>query len=103
MSLKRSFHRGDSIFAVSLSLLALVLQPGSFAQPSLAVAASSPTASFEQPGHEVSRANPIVAALDALSDSAEAIFTSAQAGKMDRSRKNLDSLVASRIKRHVFF
>lgn len=92
MSLKRSYHRGGSTFAVSLLLLALVLQPGSFAQPPLAVAASSPTTSYENPSHEVPRTNPVVTTLDALSDSAEAIFTLAQAGKMDRFRKNLDSL-----------
>jgi hypothetical protein len=91
MQLKRSCHRGASNRAVALFLLALTLQAGSLAQASPA-AASSPAASLEQPWHAGSRSNSIVTTLDALSDSAEALFSLAQAGKMERLRKNLDSL-----------
>jgi len=92
MRLKGSCHRGGSLSTTAMILLVLIGQAEIFAPPFLAEAANSPTTTFEQPNKVGSRANVIVTTLNSLSDSAEEIFNLAQVGKMDRPRKNLDSL-----------
>ena len=82
------------ISPVILGLFALIMMPVIFTQAPLAEAANAPATVVEQPRKIMGapRPNFIVTTLDSLSDSAEEIFNLAQAGKMDRLRKNLDSL-----------
>ena len=91
MELKGHSHR---IPPVILGLSALVMTSIIFTQAPPAEAANAPAAVVEQPRKIMGapRPNFIVTTLDSLSDSAEEIFNLAQAGKMDRLRKNLDSL-----------
>ena len=73
---------------------ALIMLSVIFTQAPLAKAANAPATVVEQPKKATgaSRSNFIVITLDSLSDSAEEIFNLAQVGKMDRLRKNMDSL-----------
>ena len=91
MELKGHSYR---LSPVILGLPALILISVTFTQASLAEAANAPATVVEQPRKITvpSRSNFIVSTLDSLSDSAEEIFNSAQVEKMDRLRKNLDSI-----------
>ena len=87
-------HCMGGISQVFPGLFALIMLSVIFTQAPLAEASNAPATVLEQPKKVTgpSRANVIVITLDSLSDSAEEIFNLAQQGKMERLRKNLDSL-----------
>ena len=94
MELKGDPRRIFGVPPVFPGLCALIMLSVTFTQAPLAEAANATAKVLEQPKKVtgVSRPSFIVITLDSLSDCAEEIFNLAQAGKMDRLRKNLDSL-----------
>jgi len=94
MELKGHPHRIVGFSAAYPGVTALILLSVLLTQAPLTEAANPPATAMEQPRKVAvaSRPNSIVMALDSLSDSAEEIFNLAQVGKIDRLRKNLDSL-----------
>jgi len=91
MLLKRNNHL---VCRCSMLLPILILLAEIFVPPIPAGAAGSPSTVIEQPKEfaVASRAGLLPGNLDSLSDSAEAIFNLAKAGKIDRTRKDLDRL-----------
>ena len=94
----------NSYFGVVLPLLrllpAMVLLPVILATlaPAPPAEAANPPVSVTEPTKKLTgaaRASFIVTTTDAMSESAEDIFNQAQAGKMDRSRKDLDNIKKS--------
>jgi len=88
-------HRIVCISPVFSGLSALIMLLVSLTQVPLAGASNAPATVAEQPKMltiGASQPNFVVNTLDSLSDSAEEIFNLAQVGKMERLRKNLDSL-----------